>query len=143
MDFCQNCGNSLNSNDRFCRSCGAQQREPESQVNQETQASGQQQYSYDWSGGNYNRPPQSQGLNGFAIAGFVLAIIGFFLWPLAVVGLILSCIGLNACKKRGAGGRGLAIAGLVVAIVVLAIMLIVAIFAAVIFSTAASFGMFF
>lgn len=50
--------------------------------------------------------------NGFAIAGFVCSIVGLFvLWPLCVVGLILSAIGLKSERK------GLAIAGLVIGIV--------------------------
>lgn len=50
--------------------------------------------------------------NGFAIAGFVSSLVGLIvLWPLCVVGLILSAIGLKSEK------RGLAIAGLVIGIV--------------------------
>jgi hypothetical protein len=56
--------------------------------------------------------------NGFAIAGFVVSIVGFLVfWPLCIVGLILSAIGLKSER------RGLAIAGLVVGVVAIAIIL--------------------
>ncbi len=56
--------------------------------------------------------------NGFAIAGFVSSIVGLLvLWPLCIVGLILSAIGLKSEKK------GMAIAGLVIGIVGVVIVL--------------------
>jgi Domain of unknown function (DUF4190) len=66
---------------------------------------------------------QSRG-NGMATAGFVTGLLGailsfFFIgFPLAVIGVVLSIIGLrrvNADPMRG--GRGLAIAGLVLGLV--------------------------
>ncbi|MDF8266059.1 DUF4190 domain-containing protein [Luteipulveratus flavus] len=56
-------------------------------------------------------PQAPQGTNGFAIAGFVLGLIGGCL-----LGLIFSIIGLVQIKKRGGRGRGLAIAGLCLSI---------------------------
>lgn len=57
--------------------------------------------------------------NGFAIAGFVLSLVSLFaLWPLAILGVIFSAIGLKSEK------RGLAIAGLVIGIVALTLVLI-------------------
>lgn len=53
---------------------------------------------------NVNVPPQSEGTNGMAIAGFVLS-----LFPcLSLIGLILSLVALNSPNKAN---RGLAIAG--------------------------------
>ena len=58
--------------------------------------------------------------NGFAIAGFVSSLVGLIvLWPLCIVGLILSAIGLKSEK------RGLAIAGLVIGIVGVVLVLLV------------------
>lgn len=48
--------------------------------------------------------------NTVAILGL---IFGFLFWP---AGLILSIIGLNNVKKKGAEGKGLAIAGLIVSV---------------------------
>lgn len=53
-------------------------------------------------------PYENQSYNGFAIAGFVCS---FFV---ALVGLILSIIGLNQIKKQGGKGKGLAIAGIII-----------------------------
>jgi hypothetical protein len=51
--------------------------------------------------------------NGLAIAGFVLAFLG----PLALIGLILSIVGLIKSKAAGGKGKGLAIAGIVISII--------------------------
>lgn len=59
--------------------------------------------------------------NGFAIAGFVLSIVGWLvLWPLVILGIIFSAIGLNSERK------GLAMAGLILGIVGVIILLVVA-----------------
>jgi hypothetical protein len=57
--------------------------------------------------------------NGFAIAGFVLSILSWFvLWPLAILGIIFSAIGMKSER------RGLAIAGLIIGIVGILLILI-------------------
>lgn len=62
-------------------------------------------------------------MNGLAVAGFVLAIAGFVVFDLlligAVLGIVFSAIALAQLKKREGEqrGRGLAIAGLVLGIV--------------------------
>jgi PBP1b-binding outer membrane lipoprotein LpoB len=57
--------------------------------------------------------------DGFAIAGFISSVVGLFvLWPLCIVGVILSAIGMKSEK------RGLAIAGLIIGIIGVAIVLI-------------------
>lgn len=50
-----------------------------------------------------------------AIAGFVIAIVGFFILPIILgpLGLIFSAIGLRSTGKK----RGLAIAGLIISVV--------------------------
>jgi Domain of unknown function (DUF4190) len=69
--------------------------------------------------GAYAAPATGQ-QNGLAIAGMVLGIASvvlFFLtWPatiVAIVGLILSPVGLSKSKQLGGLGRGMAIAGVV------------------------------
>jgi hypothetical protein len=78
-------------------------------------------------------PPQQavKPSNGFGTAGFVLGIIGLVFsfipligviaWPLVILGLIFSAIGLSKASKGRATNKGLAIAGLVVSIVGLVI----------------------
>lgn len=59
-----------------------------------------------------NSPKEGGYKNGLAIAGFVSSIVGLFvLWPLCVLGIIFSAIGLKSERK------GLAIAGLIIGIV--------------------------
>ncbi|HEV8556834.1 MAG TPA: DUF4190 domain-containing protein [Actinophytocola sp.] len=69
--------------------------------------------------------------NGLGTAGFVLGLIGLIFspipiigvvaWPLVILGLIFSLIGLRRAGNRLATNRGLAIAGLVCSAVGLAI----------------------
>lgn len=73
-------------------------------------------------------PAAGKSMNGLAIAGFVLALLGFlgsfipvvniFAMGLAVLGLILAGIGLAKSAKLGAG-KGLAIAGLILGVLAL------------------------
>ena len=69
--------------------------------------------------GTYGAPVPGQ-TNGLAIAGMVMGIASvvlFFLtWPatiVAIVGLILSLVGLSKSNQLGGLGRGMAIAGVV------------------------------
>jgi hypothetical protein len=57
--------------------------------------------------------------NGYAIAGFVCAVVGIFIFGiiLGTLGIVFSAIGLSRSNNRGYRGRGLAIAGLVCGIV--------------------------
>lgn len=56
-------------------------------------------------------PPENQSWNACAIVGFIFS---FFI---ALVGLIVSIVGLSQIKKRGGKGKGLAIAGIVISII--------------------------
>lgn len=62
-------------------------------------------------------------MNGLAVAGFVLSLVGFVIFELlivgAVLGVIFSAIAMSQLKKNDNAqrGRGLAIAGLVLSIV--------------------------
>lgn len=57
--------------------------------------------------------------NVFAIAGFVLSLLGWFvLWPLIILGVIFSAIGLKSEK------RGLAIAGIIIGIAGLVVLML-------------------
>jgi hypothetical protein len=62
-------------------------------------------------------------ISGFAIAGFVCSILGFFLlllvgWPflLGTLGVIFSALALGEIKNKNKSGKGFAIAGLIVGI---------------------------
>jgi hypothetical protein len=75
-------------------------------------------------------PPQQTAerpSNGLGTAGFVLGLIGLLFsfipligvvaWPLVILGIIFSAIGISKAAKGRATNKGLAIAGLVVSVV--------------------------
>ncbi|GAB1509290.1 DUF4190 domain-containing protein [Actinophytocola sp. KF-1] len=80
-----------------------------------------------------NPPQQPVGKpsNGLGTAGFVVGLIGLVFsfipligvvaWPLVILGIIFSAIGISKAAKGRATNKGLAIAGLVVSIVGLVI----------------------
>lgn len=83
---------------------------------------------------NVHYPPQqtmSPPQNGLGTAGFVLGLIGLIFspipfigvvaWPLVILGLIFSLIGLGRAAKGRATNKGLAVAGVVVSVVGLVI----------------------
>jgi len=73
----------------------------------------------------YNAPPQPR--NGLGTAGFVLGLIGMIFsfipfigivaWPLVIIGLVLSVLGLVRATKGLASNKGLAIAGVVLSLI--------------------------
>ncbi|OQO91243.1 hypothetical protein B1813_15410 [Saccharomonospora piscinae] len=68
----------------------------------------------------------SEARNGLGTAGFVLGLVGLVLspipfigviaWPLVVLGLVFSGVGLARVRSKKATNRGLAIAGLVLSV---------------------------
>lgn len=75
-------------------------------------------------------PPQQSAVkpsNGLGTTGFVLGLIGLLFsfipligvvaWPLVILGIVFSAIGISKAVKGTATNKGLAIAGLVVSIV--------------------------
>ncbi|QUQ69601.1 DUF4190 domain-containing protein [Kutzneria sp. CA-103260] len=62
--------------------------------------------------GNQQWPGPQPGTSGFAIASFVLSLLGLF--PLcAILGLTFGIVSLAEVRRSGRGGKGLAIAGVV------------------------------
>lgn len=78
------------------------------------------------------RPEQPS--NGLGTAGFVVGLIGLLFsfipvvgvvaWPLVILGIIFSAIGLNKAVKGRATNKGLAIAGLTLSIIGLVICIV-------------------
>ena len=85
--FCGNCGSKMDSDASFCTNCG-------------TSNSGVVKS---------NVTSDENFVNGFAIAGFICAFL------FALVGLILSIVGLNKANENNGSGKGLAIAGIIIA----------------------------
>lgn len=115
--FCKNCGQQIADQAVFCVHCGAA-----------TDAA---------SALNVQQAVPAKRTNGFAIAGFVLTLIGLFcgyytydIVPL--LGLIFSIVGLVKSKEYGSG-RGLSIAGIVISLasIVLCIVLIIVVLPAI------------
>ncbi len=114
--FCPSCGNQIPDQTAFCPKCGRQ-------IGTAAQPQGQQ-------------PPVNQQVviqnaekksNGIGVAGFVLALIAFFLfwvpvlgWILWVLGALFSIIGLFKQPK------GFAIAGFIISFIDVIILLLLA-----------------
>ena len=95
--FCTNCGSSLEEGDVVCTNCGTK-------VGSTEQVAAQPVYQ--------NAPAQPK--NGLAIAGFVVSLVSFLCCgSLALIGLILSIVGLVKSKEMNGSGKGLAIAGII------------------------------
>lgn len=107
MKYCTHCGAEINDQAVVCPSCGCAV-----QSTEQTAA------------------PVSTKTNGFAIAGFVLALVSYILSFYGIVGalgLIFSIVGLVQVNKNHQSGKGLAIAGIVLSVigVILSIILVV------------------
>lgn len=116
--FCTNCGTKLEDNVKFCTSCGKS-------VEEEGQA---QSYN---SQVVVNNNGANQPTNGLAIAGFVVSLVSLCCCGLgAIVGLILSIIGLVKAKDYNGNGKGLAIAGVIISAISILFLIFYIIFSA-------------
>ena len=107
--FCKNCGKEIDDHAAVCPHCGVV-------VNSSAFPA--------------SAPVQQ---NTIAIVGFILSLFT------ALIGLIVSCIGLKKSKELGGSGRGFAIAGIVIGAIEMVIVVIYIIAAvALVFGTAGS-----
>ena len=85
--------------------------------------------------GGYQQPAiPAQPQNGIGVAGFVcgliglifsfVPIIGIIAWPLVIIGVVLSGVGLSYANNGKANNKGMAVAGLVVSIIGLVICIV-------------------
>ncbi len=98
--YCRNCGHEIDDRAVICVHCGV--------------ATNFIQF-------NPNVQPEPQKVNGLALAGMIVGIVGalglsYFFCITSIVGLILSIIGLNKVKECKSG-KGFAIAGIIVSAV--------------------------
>jgi len=126
---CQKCGAEFGANDMFCGKCGWSV--SSSPVNDQLQSSQQpyvqqQQFENPNNRNVYVTQNVMHKTNGCGTAGFVLALLGFFLgwipyigWILWLLGFILSFVGLFRVP------RGLAIAGFVISFISIIIIITV------------------
>jgi len=117
--FCTNCGSPLGEDDVICTNCG-------NKLGNTEQVNAQPVYQ--------NAPKEQK--NGMAIAGFVVSLISFICCgSFALIGLILSIVGLVNSKKMNGEGKGLAIAGIIlssIGIVLSILMFILGLFGSII-----------
>jgi Mycobacterium membrane protein len=76
---------------------------------------------------NPSQQTQAKPSNGLGLAGFIVGLIGLLLsfipligvvaWPLVILGIIFSAVGINKAVKGRATNKGLSIAGLAVSII--------------------------
>ncbi len=128
---CNNCGNQNVDNANNCAFCGAplnaQQAAPQAAPQQPPM--GQPMYQQPM----YQQPVQAPSVpgKGLGIAGMVLGIVSLALWcfiylaiPCAIIGLILSAIGMKKAKDVGMK-NGMAVAGIVCSAIALGILVII------------------
>lgn len=102
--YCEKCGTENQDNSEFCLKCGR----PFQNVPQTDK-----EYTYQYHQ-EYSAAPQEQkNGRGKSIAGFILSLFGIFCGITAIIGFILSIIGISESKKSGKV-NGLAVAGLII-----------------------------
>ena len=137
MAFCPNCGSPTNDGAKFCNNCGgalpitqpqaAQPATQPVQPQQQPQPQPVQQQPVIIQQPIVQpviqpvvQPVQSapkEKTNGFCSAGFVLSLLGVFLFGITTLfGLIFSIVGLISASKKKQKGKGKAIAGIILAL---------------------------
>ena len=105
--YCRYCGNELDENG-FCKNCGIvfenNQQTPVVYVNTQQKESEER------------KEPRTRGM---AVAGFIMAILQFFLSGnisviLALLAIIFSFVGMSHTKNGKMRGRGFAVVGLII-----------------------------
>ena len=97
--YCTNCGRDIKAKDVFCQYCGNQIIESDKLSDKEKEIIIT----------NKN--------NSLALAGFIVSLVSFIIgfWGItAIVGIVLSSVGLSQIKKTNEGGKNLAIAGIII-----------------------------
>lgn len=135
--FCKYCGSEMQRDAAFCPSCGKpqssmpQQQEARPMQQQPQQFYGQQMHQPAYIAGAYQQPPQAAAAsstqtvivqgnrsNGIGTAGFVFALIAFFVCWVPVVDIIVWFLGaLFSFIGLFKAPRGLAIAGFIISFI--------------------------
>ncbi len=140
MKTCKFCGQEIGTDDNFCPFCGAKVNEDTTEnqnqdqvnltenqtiknddTNQLSPLTESEQLSANLpaQGSNIDATNSKPKFSGFAIAGFVVSLVGLFIFAIVggVIGVIMSAFALKETKQNIKRGRGLAIAGLVISII--------------------------
>lgn len=142
MKICNSCGAQMNDTDRFCMSCGADQRvaeaapvtpaaEPDPVVEPTPVVEPVQTYTpveptpaYTYDTNSYTAPAENPG-NGLSIASLILGIAGIVccIPPCSIVGLILGIVAKNKGSKSGMATAGIVLGAIGCALTVIFIIL--------------------
>lgn len=96
--YCTKCGKKVDEKDIFCQYCGKQLNEEEVVTKD----------------GEVVDPNKK---NNLALAGFIVSLCSLFIsfWGVtAIVGIVLSSVGLSQIKKTNEEGKNFAIAGIII-----------------------------
>ncbi len=140
--YCKNCGNKLNDGAKFCAKCGSKVEQesgekaesvvstPEVKLNEQSenvkidaQAINQSVVQNGVNNPiNNNTTVNKSGTNVLALIGFILSLVGIIsCGSTTIFGLVLSIVGLTQVNKTKENGKGFAIAGIIVSSVILLI----------------------
>ena len=120
--YCKNCGYKLGDGSEFCPNCGKKVELTTSEsFSAEKDANVK---SVVVSGENGRERPvnaeKPKGVNGLAIAGFVISLLslglGYYYAIASVLGLVLSAVAVGT-RKKYSSCNGLAVAGLIIGII--------------------------
>lgn len=109
--FCPKCGANNAEDSKFCVACGAQIEKVDNAEQEVVQTPVTE---------TEPATPAKTKMNGSAIAGFVLSLVGIFFAAIicGTLGLIFSSVAMKATSSNNAvKGKGLAVAGLVISII--------------------------
>lgn len=117
--FCKNCGNEVKEG-RFCPNCGTEVAEPENKVSVEGPAIKEVKVKYDVDSNEKSGRREKFAVTGFifGIISLITSIVGNFIPPLPVLGLVFSGLGKKSEKEdKAKTGFGLSLAGLIIGMV--------------------------
>jgi hypothetical protein len=112
--YCSNCGAQSSEGDRFCRKCGSKFSDVTTTFSDVTTTPPPVTATTD-------QPRQNEEVtkrkSGFAVASFILGIIGLIVSPCLIFGLVFGAVALGQTgKMHQLSGRGLAIAGFIISL---------------------------
>lgn len=110
--YCIKCGSQLSDEAKFCTNCGANINNESPENTYYQSSSNENNKNTDGERTLITKAPT----NLFCILGICISVISFFinLWGLvAIVGVVLSIIGLQQIKTTQENGRELAISGII------------------------------
>ncbi len=137
--YCKNCGNKLNDGAKFCAKCGNKVEQENSEKTKNVALASEvklneqkenvkidaQAINQNVAQNSVNNPVNNNtainktGTNVFALIGFILSLVGILsCGSTTIFGLVLSIVGLTQVNKTKESGKGFAIAGISISSVV-------------------------